>query len=1096
MSAWGGAAGTSKKNTRTRVLRIFSCVSVLGLGACTGAFDPDPLVEYSTDLVVTGTHPHTLTRHLDSGVYVLEVRERDIDLRVRIDAGATHTELADAIPRHGLHRTVVRLNEPALLSMTLESVDMRGWKGAAALRVLRWTEGAADAAPDRQLLGYEDLGTAGALLARDTATSWRAALAPLRDAAWHFQAARDLQALAEAEYQRGQVELNLLSDAESAWRTAQAALERFHSAGDAVGARRAGVLVALAELGVAGRVERGLSRAERQALLEDAVRRLGEARAFFESRDMETDALLSLGMSRIHEGALGHTDDGAPVFEAIRRRARARGDAWFELFATRGLADLALRKGDVVRAAALYESVLPLAEPARNPALYAAVLSDLGHALIALGEFDRALMAHADALEVYSARGEDGQAAQELAAIAAIHFRSGSVERALSTLESALPLYEGSSDLAGHLAALRLAGNAAAELGRHERALAYLRSAERGDSNTLTLDRTRVLIAGELRASGDLRAAERMLAQVLATRDPSTRADALSERARLRQQQHRDVEALADLREADATYARLRLDFNRIDSSSALALALLATGDPAGASDAADVAVAMERRIRVKAANPEMRARFLAASHAAYEARVEVDLVTGERTNAQWRAFRTAEAIRARSLIDRLAHAANAVKPPGDAQIDRLRESVTALQLDMEHRTLRGDPDEAALLELRRHADETQALLDARLIRRDAVRASSDFALPESRAEVQAGLPADTAVLAYFVGDQRSHAWLLTRTGLRHSVLPGRGALERMVSAFVARQRGAGDAGHDTAVAPLLGELLDGVTARRLVILPDGPLNGLPFAALPLPHGGARELLVDRFVLTSASSLALALRPAQPRSPAVTRVAVVFDPVYTPEDRRMTTAAVAASRFRGAETTPERFARLPYSAIEARAVMRAFTGADVIQLAGFDASAQRVTELRARDLQVLHFATHAAVRRDAPERSALFLSEFAADGAPLTPDRLTADAITRSGLRADVVVLSGCSTGDGRELRGEGVLGLAYGFLANGSNSVIASLWPVEDALTARFMEEFYGAYRATGRAADALRLAQLRTRGSAGPSVWSSFVLRAGALR
>jgi len=60
---------------------------------------------------------------------------------------------------------------------------------------------------------------------------------------------------------------------------------------------------------------------------------------------------------------------------------------------------------------------------------------------------------------------------------------------------------------------------------------------------------------------------------------------------------------------------------------------------------------------------------------------------------------------------------------------------------------------------------------------------------------------------------------------------------------------------------------------------------------------------------------------------------------------------------------------------------------------------------------------------------------------------------------------------------------------------VVPSLWPVEDALTARFMEEFYGAYRASGRAADALRIAQLRSRGSLGISVWSSFVIRASSL-
>jgi CHAT domain-containing protein len=217
--------------------------------------------------------------------------------------------------------------------------------------------------------------------------------------------------------------------------------------------------------------------------------------------------------------------------------------------------------------------------------------------------------------------------------------------------------------------------------------------------------------------------------------------------------------------------------------------------------------------------------------------------------------------------------------------------------------------------------------------------------------------------------------------------------------------------------------------------------------------------------------------------------------VYTPDDRRLTVAANTTANYRGADSLTGRLARLPYSAIEARAVVRAFAGSDVIELAGFNATVRRIIELPSADLGVLHFATHAVARRDAPEQSALFLSEYAADGSQLTSDRLTADDIARSGLRADIVVLSGCATGDGRELRGEGVLGLTYGFLANGSHTVIASLWSVEDALTARFMEEFYAAYRASGRASDALRTAQLRTRGAGGPAVWSSFVVRANEL-
>ena len=138
---------------------------------------------------------------------------------------------------------------------------------------------------------------------------------------------------------------------------------------------------------------------------------------------------------------------------------------------------------------------------------------------------------------------------------------------------------------------------------------------------------------------------------------------------------------------------------------------------------------------------------------------------------------------------------------------------------------------------------------------------------------------------------------------------------------------------------------------------------------------------------------------------------------------------------------------------------------------------------------MLHFATHALVRRDAPEQSALYLSEYSASGLSLAESRLTADEISRTGLRADLVVLSACATGDGGAVRGEGVLGLTYAFLANGSRSVVASLWPIQDASTARFMKEFYDAYRKTGRAADALRAAQLHERSGA---AWTSFVVRA----
>jgi CHAT domain-containing protein len=837
-------------------------------------------------------------------------------------------------------------------------------------------------------------------------------------------------------------------------------------------------------------------RGEQRALLDTAVGRMKRAQAYFEAGDLQTDAVSALYLSCIREQILGDTKTREPIYRTVRERARARGDKLFEVKATQNLAFIAAKQGNVAESVAMFDAVLPLIERDRDPNLYATLISNQGYNLIALGEFDRALLLHTEALELFSARGDESQTARELAALASIQFRSGNLERALATIESAFPLYERARDHDGHVSALRLAGNAAAELGQHDVALEYLRRAERLDKNGITIERTRVLIAGELRTLGDLRGAEKLLAQVLLTKNEPTRADAVAERARLRQQQGRSAEALADLREADSIYERLKLDFNRIDTSSSLSLALLAAGDVQGAADAADVGIALESGIRVKSANPELRARFLSASYAPYEARIEADLAgaTPRDPAAIWKAFRVAETIRARSLADRLAHSAHAGAEARDEETDRLRQQMTALQIDLERRMRKGNTDDGEVHKIRRVIDEVHSRLEARALSR-GVQPSSQLAIGESRESVQAALPADTAVLAYFVGDQRSHAWLLTRTELRHSTLPGRHALQVLVNTFVADQRGGARKANDAEFASLLGNLLTGVHSRRLLILPDGPLNGLPFAALPMPRGRPREMLIDRFVIAAAPSLALAMHPAERRAPQKTQVAVISDPVYTPDDRRLTVAATDTANYRGVQDGMGRLARLPYSAIEARAVVRSFEGTDVIELAGFNATARRVIELPSANLGVLHFATHAVARRDAPEQSALFLSEYAADGSRLPSDRLTLDDIARSGLRADVVVLSGCATGDGRELRGEGVLGLTYGFLANGSHTVIASLWPVEDALTARFMQEFYAAYRASGRASDALRTAQLRTRGTDGPAVWSSFVVRANEL-
>ena len=1084
--------------SRSRVLQIAWAGWIVGVAACTGGARGDPVTEYSTELEIHGDQQPAVVRTLQPGAYLVEVREHDIDLRMVVVAAGARTEAIDKIPRHGLHAKVVSLRAPGELRIEVHSEDHRAKHGRAMVRISRWRRAVNEPASGLEL-GYTAFGEAGVQTAAGTGESWAIAADKLHEAITHFATANDDAARAQVEYTLGSLQYLERSEWAAAIRAADSARDAYEDADDEVGVRNAATLRAAAEFELAASMKAGTQRAEQRALYESADRRLAETGAFFSARDLPINAEYAVNMRGIGALYRGDYELAENFFKQAVDLARANHDAGEESKSLLNLAWVHNRRGFVVQAASEYEALLPLVERDRQPTLYAAVLGNYGFCLIALGDFDRALTLHTEALQLYRELNNESEQARQLAALGGLYFRIGDMERALETLDSAIAVQKRVGDSVGESASLRVAGNAAAALGYHERALSYLRRSSQIDANQHAVARTRVLMAGELRAIGDLRGAESELSSALESTNLLVHASALDERAQLRLAQQNFPAAIADLRAADRQYKTLGLEFNRIDTNTALSQALLAARDSAGASVAADQALSIVRRMRVKSANPEWRARFLSARYSPFEARIAADFAaTGtDPLESSWRAFRVAEEVRARSLADHLAVDGAHARPIQDPRGDSLLALLTSQQLQLEARMQRQDSDDADTIALRRSIEETRAQLDAHRVK-DAAVAARDSKLPESLAQLQLALPADTAVLAYFVGDSTTHGWLVTRRELRHAALPGRVAMQRATDVMVAgqRERGAASASERSPGAQLLGHLLDGVAEKSLLIIPDGPLNGVPFAALGVP-GSPSDLLVDRFVIGFAPSLALALQAPRHAPARATRVAVISDPVYAPDDRRFQLASAGPGEiYRGQrQASPDNLTRLRYSALEAQAVGNAFRAREIIQLNGFDATSERVLELPLSDLAVLHFATHALARRDSPEQSALYLSSYQSDGTLRGDSRLTARDITRRGLHAELVVLSGCSTGNGSELRGEGVLGLTYGFLANGSRSVVAALWPIEDASTARFMNEFYRAYRVSGRAADALRTAQLRTRGSAATAVWSSFVVRANGF-
>lgn len=378
----------------------------------------------------------------------------------------------------------------------------------------------------------------------------------------------------------------------------------------------------------------------------------------------------------------------------------------------------------------------------------------------------------------------------------------------------------------------------------------------------------------------------------------------------------------------------------------------------------------------------------------------------------------------------------------------------------------------------------------------------------------------DTTLLVLRLGASQSYGWRWDKGGLALKKLPDAQSLRRQAQRFrdalTAREprpdeqglpeehnldsRAARIAAADAVLQQegrrlswmLLSGLLRGVKAQRLVISLDGPLSGIPIAALPHPYNPDR-LLVDDFELVhapSASVLAqLQQRPQSPKQPA--SVVVVADPVFTAQDSRVQARSPSANGHPQSHTPA--LPRLRFTEAEAKAI--ASLRPDAVQVyRGFQATRDLLRQDAVARAGVLHLATHAWVDEDRPAASAIAFSGVRPDGAPLD-GQLREFEIYNLKLAASLVVLSGCRTARGKAIAGEGVQSLARGFFAAGVPQVLATQWAVQDSATAELMKHFYHGYLGEALTASAaLRRAQLaarRTTHLRHPYYWAAFTLQ-----
>ncbi|HEX2253676.1 MAG TPA: CHAT domain-containing protein [Thermoanaerobaculia bacterium] len=840
-------------------------------------------------------------------------------------------------------------------------------------------------------------------------------------------------------------------------------------------------------------------RGDYPAALAELARAIELHRAL-EDRGGESLSLNNLGMLLIH---LGRVEEAVGHFERALEIARSDGDRSVLTGALNNLGTVYEYQGRVQEALASYREVREIARDSGNRRAQAVAVSNIGNLHHLMGENDEA--EHFFTESVALARESDDPRAEALA---------------LSNLAWTFVLRDRPAEALPHL----------------ERALAAL---ERVDDPQAEIQVLLAVGVAELEADR-LAAAEQHLRQSLA------RAEGQSLRPQVARLRHylgrvearrgRHAEALEHFAAAFA-FSQGTGSLTVVGDLLQRARSERALGRLDAARETLEEALDRSEQVRRAVAVQELRTSYLAHRQEHYQELIDLLMELHRRDGAAgWdgEALAVSERARARTLLDLLGEASMELRRGLDPELARREEGLRRqlnglarrrLELDdAEDKTAQALPSGGAAeierleLEIRRVQNDLQFLESE--IRLTDPRWAALTAAPLSAAELRTRVLTDdaTLLLEYSLAEERSFLWVLGTDGLTSYELPGRAAIEQRARRFHQLLSAAPTADGAAALAAEAAALSEMVLApaagrlgdRRLVVVADGALHLVPFAALADPSSpgggtGPQPLIASHEIVNLPSaSVAVLLRQEMAERTAPSRLLAVFaDPVFHPSDPRVARAAAQqAGAGGGVQLAAERraappaldYRRLRFSRQEGERIAELVPPSERLVALDFAASREAVTGPRLADYRFVHFATHGVLHGDVPELSGLVLSLVDEAGRP-AEGFLRLHDIYGLDLNADLVTLSACSTALGQEVRGEGLVGLTRGFMYAGAARVVASLWDVQDRATAEVMTRFYGGILHAGLPpAAALREAQLsmvREERWSAPYYWAPFTLQ-----
>jgi len=752
--------------------------------------------------------------------------------------------------------------------------------------------------------------------------------------------------------------------------------------------------------------------------------------------------------------------------------------------------------GEKQKALEHYGQSLPLSQAVGDRSGQAVTLISIGHVYSELGDQQKALEYYSQSLAIFQTLGDRSSAATTLTSIGIAYSELGDKEKALEYFNQSLILKRIVGDRSGEARSLTGIGNIYAELEDQQKALNYYNQSLSLSREARDRQREAYSLIGIGRSYAELGNKEKALEyfnQSLplsqAILDRSLQALTLYSIATIKRDSGNLNEALTEIE------ASLKI----IES------------------------------LRTKIASPELRTSYFATVQNYYQFYIDLLMQlhkTQPKSGYDTKAFEASERSRARSLLELLQEANANIRQSVAPELLQRERSVQQ-QLDaLEKRRVEVlnrpnyTPTQEAELEQQRQTliaqyQDIQTQIRATSPRYAALTQPQPLTLAQIQQQI---LDENTILLQYSLGKERSYLWAVTKTSITTYELPKAADIETNARKFRAAVTApssrnspnqiaqANDAISQIILQPVAAQL----GQKRLLIVGDGILNYLPFAALSLPgksgENGNPPLIVDHEIvlLPSASTLGILRQNYSDRQPPTRTLAILADPVFSPEDERVKNQSTATNLqaiesvnlglSRSGRDNNLQWSRLNFTRQEAQIIQALIPANFRTESLDFEASRAVATSQNLSQYKIIHFATHGLANSTNPELSGIILSLVDEKGNPLNGFLRLTDIFNLK-LAADLVVLSACQTGMGQNIQGEGMVGLTRGFMYAGAKRVVVSLWSVDDEGTAVLMSSFYQKMLQKGLTpAAALRAAQLemwKQEKWKSPYYWAAFTLQ-----